>query len=332
MIEDKILGALYGMAYGDSFAMPGELWPRSTIKKQLGTITEFLDGPENNEVSKWFKKGEFTDDTGQAIVILKNLIKNKGNIDRISILQDLLVWAEEHDAFSHKFFGPSSEAVLRAAREGKESEHLTLNSETNGAAMRIAPIGCLFKAKDKAKLTKFVANVSKCTHGTDVAISGAALIAGAVTKALDNASWDEIVNYAYEIADIARQYGKETYNPSISQRAILAVSFAQQLSGKDEEFMQTIYDVIGTGVITSESIPAALAIAYYSKTPDKCAFICANLGGDTDTIAAMATAICGAKCGISSISNEVIDLINEKNKVDFRPYVKDIMDLRAILE
>lgn len=31
-IEDRILGTLYGMAYGDSFAMPGELWTVEKIK------------------------------------------------------------------------------------------------------------------------------------------------------------------------------------------------------------------------------------------------------------------------------------------------------------
>ncbi|WP_180369760.1 ADP-ribosylglycohydrolase family protein, partial [Oenococcus oeni] len=41
--------------------------------------------------------------------------------------------------------------------------------------------------------------------------------------------------------------------------------------------------------------------------------LCSNLGGDTDTIGAMATAICGAKNGASSIPIEWKQLIDKKN-------------------
>ncbi len=34
--------------------------------------------------------------------------------------------------------------------------------------------------------------------------------------------------------------------------------------------------------------------------PNRCAVLCANLGGDTDTIGAMVTAICGALHGVSA--------------------------------
>ena len=47
----------------------------------------------------------------------------------------------------------------------------------------------------------------------------------------------------------------------------------------------------------SESVPAALSIAYYAQNVEHCSLLCANLGGDTDTIGAMACAICGAYQG-----------------------------------
>ena len=56
------------------------------------------------------------------------------------------------------------------------------------------------------------------------------------------------------------------------------------------------------GTSTIESVPCAIALVELAQTdPNRCAVLCANLGGDTDTIGAMATAICGALHGINAI-------------------------------
>lgn len=327
-MEDKILGALYGMAYGDAFAMPPELWPRQRVKDHFGIVTEFLDGPQENEVSKWFTKGQFTDDTSQAIWILDTLIANDMKVDRKKILECLLEWAIKHDAFNKKFFGPSSEAVLRAAKEGKDTTELTKLSQTNGAAMRIAPIGCMIDTNHIEDLAKLVADISKCTHGSDVAIAGAALIAGGVSAAIDGFDFEDIAKLAIKCANTSLQYGEPTFSPSIEKRTLLGMELAQKYKDDDEAFSQNLYDIVGAGVHTAEAAPCAFSIAYYAQTPDRCAYICANLGGDSDTIGAMATAICGAKYGASSFKKGVIPLLKEANNVDFSKYVKPLIKYR----
>lgn len=50
--------------------------------------------------------------------------------------------------------------------------------------------------------------------------------------------------------------------------------------------------------------------------------MCANLGGDTDTIGAMATAICGAFTGYSKINPEYTELLRVQNpETDFDEYI-----------
>lgn len=100
----------------------------------------------------------------------------------------------------------------------------------------------------------------------------------------------------------------------------LGIEFADRYQDDEETFTQKIYNVIGCGTMTSESVPAALAIAYYAKDPNRCALICANLGGDTDTIGAMATAICGAKYGYDAIRKDWIETIDRENNVDLKKY------------
>jgi ADP-ribosylglycohydrolase len=53
---------------------------------------------------------------------------------------------------------------------------------------------------------------------------------------------------------------------------------------------------------TEESVPAAFAIAsLFPASPWDAARYAASLGGDSDTIAAMAGAIVGARCGVSAL-------------------------------
>ena len=73
-LRDKIAGALYGMALGDAMGMPAELWGRERARKIFGgKITEFIDGPKENDVAFNYNKAQFKDDTGQAMVLLDSL-------------------------------------------------------------------------------------------------------------------------------------------------------------------------------------------------------------------------------------------------------------------
>ena len=55
------------MALGDAMGMPAELWGKKESKGLFGRIEGFLDGPAENDVAFNYKKGQFTDDTGQAL-------------------------------------------------------------------------------------------------------------------------------------------------------------------------------------------------------------------------------------------------------------------------
>ncbi|HAK49333.1 MAG TPA: ADP-ribosylglycohydrolase family protein, partial [Salmonella bongori] len=62
--------------------------------------------------------------------------------------------------------------------------------------------------------------------------------------------------------------------------------------------------------------------------PNRCAVLCANLGGDTDTIGAMATAICGALHGVSAIDAQLKQTLDEVNQLDFAHYAGALASYR----
>jgi len=87
---------------------------------------------------------------------------------------------------------------------------------------------------------------------------------------------------------------------------------------------------MGAGVNTADSVPCAVAIAYYvSFDVHRCALLCANLGGDTDTIGAMAAAICGGASGASGIPAEDIALIQQANHIEMEPYADALLGKRG---
>jgi ADP-ribosylglycohydrolase len=327
---DNIMGTLFGLAIGDAMGMPSELWSWKRIRRHFGRIEDFLDGPEENEIARHFKRGQYTDDTTQALLILDALAENGFRVNREQITNFLVTWAERTGAFDKPFFGASSTAVLLAAREGKDTAALAAKAETNGAAMRIAPIGCLFPVSDLEGLVHYVVDLTKTTHATDVALAGAAMIATAVASAVEGREWQDIVNDALAAATVAATSGVETMAASPVERASLGVELAEQYRGDDERFAEKVYGLIGAGLSCSESVPAALAIAYYCRDPERSALMAANLGGDTDTIGAMATAICGARTGFLGLDPEWVETIRRANpETDWKAYTDLLMTYRG---
>lgn len=87
---DRILGALYGMALGDSMGMPSELLSRRRIREIFGKIKTFEDSPSANPAAIGLKKGEFTDDTAQALIIVDSLMENNYVPDKRIIAKNLI--------------------------------------------------------------------------------------------------------------------------------------------------------------------------------------------------------------------------------------------------
>ncbi|EIC6657074.1 ADP-ribosylglycohydrolase family protein, partial [Salmonella enterica] len=92
---------------------------------------------------------------------------------------------------------------------------------------------------------------------------------------------------------------------------------------------EQLYQIIGAGTSTIESVPCAIAMVELANTdPNRCAVLCANLGGDTDTIGAMATAICGALHGVSAITPQLKQTLDEVNQLDFARYAVALASYR----
>lgn len=328
MKAERILGALYGQALGDAMGMPSELWPRTRVKAHFGWIDHFLPGPAENNAACYFNQAEFTDDTSMALCLADALLECDGEIVPDVIGRNILAWAERFDAFNKNVLGPTSKIALKAIRDGKPVAELENNGVTNGAAMRVSPLGCLLPARDLDAFIDDVALASSPTHKSDLAIAGAVVVAWAVSRAIDDGKWSEIVDALPAIARHAQQKRITTFSASLSARLELALKIVRNADGI-ESACEQLYQVVGAGTSTIESVPCAIAMVELAQTdPNRCAILCANLGGDTDTIGAMATAICGALHGVSAINPTLKHELDAVNQLDFIRYASGLMRLR----
>ncbi len=332
-LRDKIAGALYGMALGDAMGMPAELWGRDRARKFFGgKITELIDGPDENDVAFNYDKGQFTDDTGQALVLLDSISTTDYKPDAQDIAKRMLEWADKENAFENNILGPTSKLALADFRDGKDASAITNKALSNGSAMRIAPIGCLFRPEQKAEIVDYVYGVSQATHTSDVTIAGAAMIAAGVASAIVNDDFEQVLEDIMSIEPAGYEKGCETFSPRLAERVKIGIQLAKEYADNEETFSRKIYDIIGAGVGIIESVPAAIAIAYYNQDPNKSALMCANLGGDTDTIGAMATAICGAFTGYSKINPQYTELLRVQNpETNFDEYISILEKGRTLL-
>ncbi|ECY6089900.1 ADP-ribosylglycohydrolase family protein, partial [Salmonella enterica subsp. enterica serovar Enteritidis] len=218
--------------------------------------------------------------------------------------------------------------ALNAIRDGKPIAALENNGVTNGAAMRVSPLGCLLPPTN---LTAFIAEValaSSPTHKSDLAVAGAVVVAWAVSRAVNGDTWQSIADSLPAIAHQAQTARITTFSASLSARLELALNIVRHADGV-ESASEQLYQIIGAGTSTIESVPCAIAMVELANTdPNRCAVLCANLGGDTDTIGAMATAICGALHGVSAINPQLKQTLDKVNQLDFARYAVALASYR----
>ena len=150
------------------------------------------------------------------------------------------------------------------------------------------------------RLVDAVEQASRVTHHTGVAIAGAAAVAAAVSSGLDGAALPDSLRLAVTAARLGARRGHYVAGADVAARIDWALRL---VAGSDPgTALDTVYRLVGTSVATQESVPAALAVA--SLFPDDAWTACrhaASLGGDCDTIAAMAGAVVGAHLGAASL-------------------------------
>jgi ADP-ribosylglycohydrolase len=300
----RAMGALVGGALGDAMGMPTQLLSPAQINADYGFVDHFIDPAADHPVSKGLVAGTITDDTEQTLLLGSVLLKSGNGFDHHAWVNALIAWEEDIKARGgYDLLGPSTKRAIDAINAGTPPEEAGRSGETNGAAMRIAPVGIL--VPPGAALIARVAETCRATHNTTIAISSAAAVATVISHGIAGADWRTAISHAVAAAREGQKQGHWAPGGTIAARIEWALDMVEGCTV--EEGIRRVFDRLGTGVISQESVPAAFAVLKLAEGDAwKAAVIAANLGGDTDTIGAIAGSMAGACAGYDSLPAERI--------------------------
>ena len=331
-------GALAGLALGDALGMPTQAMSPEQIRAVYGRITGLVDGDASQPYAPGMPAGSVTDDTEQALLVASLLIRGRGSssgrvaLNAVEFAHALLAWEDSMiERGSLDLLGPSTKAALERVRAGEDP--LTVGGEgtTNGAAMRVTPIGIAVSTEDPEAFAEAVWSSCRVTHATRQGFQSAALVAAAVSMGIDA---QRTFTFPEDVRSLL--WKALTYVESLPARGawtpepdvVAATRRAMQLAANPaSSSLECLVEQVGTSVASAHAIPMAFALLARDPSP-RALLDAANLGGDTDTIGAIAGAILGAAFGVEVLPADSLSMIEEVSQLGLSSVAGDLLALR----
>ncbi len=281
----RFQGCLLGLAIGDALGGHFESQSPGWLQQRFRSVDGLFSNPPK---APWY----YTDDTQMALGIAQTLLDDE------ELCEDALLRRFVENYEHWRGYGRGVRMILETFQDGEDhrfwvEEQFPGGSFGNGAAMRVAPIGLAFH-QDLQQVARQAEISARPTHVHPLGIEGAQLLAVAVAWAVQSESFDR--NSLFDtLLDFAQ-----------------AAEFREQLTQARE--IQTPHQLaeLGNGIAAQDSV--VTAIACFTLTPDSYRDVIGHAilgGGDTDTIAAMAGAVCGAYLGRAGIPEELVDSLED---------------------
>jgi ADP-ribosylglycohydrolase len=323
-----ILGGLYGQALGDAWGMAAMLRPEQTWALYGGWPDRLFPAPADHPVHAGFAAGQVTDDTQQAMALARTVIAD-GRITVEGAAKALVAWYDEIDGDNSPYVGPSTRRAVQALKAGANPHQTGLRGDTNGGAMRIAPIGLIHPGHPQAAADDAVI---ACTpsHFTDVAVSATCAVAAAIAQAMHpDTTLEAIIDAAVQAADTGLRQGSPWFGASVSRKIHFAVQLATDHAVPEYERLQNLYDLVGATLAAADAVPCAFGVlALADGHPVDAAIYATALSGDADTVGAIACAISGAWQGVDAIPFEHIQTIRQANpQYDFEETSESLYEI-----
>lgn len=332
----RAYGALAGLALGDALGMPTQEMSPEQIRAVYGRITGLVDGDASQPYAPGMPAGSTTDDTEQALLVASLLVRGRGTssgrvaLDAGEFAHALLAWEDSMIARgSLDLLGPSTKAALERVRAGEDPLSVGGAGTTNGAAMRVTPVGIAVSTDDPEAFADSVWSTCQLTHATHQGFQSAALVAAAVSMGID---WDTpspsdmttLLWKAVTYVDSLPERGAWTPDPDV----VAATRRAMQLvANPASSSLECLIDQVGTSVASAQAIPMAFALLARDPSP-QALLDAANIGGDTDTIGAIAGAILGAAVGVEVLPADSLSMIEEVSHLGLSSVAGDLLELR----
>ncbi|MEV5279350.1 ADP-ribosylglycohydrolase family protein [Streptomyces sp. NPDC051994] len=271
-IADRAAGAVVGSAVGDALGAPFEFGPPGVY------TARFPDGIGTMCGGGGWDPGEATDDTQMAVLVADSLLEH-GGLEPADMFRRFQRWA----AAGPKDIGLQTEDVLTNGEPWDRAAalHFQVNRRAagNGSLMRATTSAVYFAAAGREATMAAARRIAALTHGDRAAWEGTAI-------------YHELVRVALSGADPPAAVPDALAAVHPDHRARWSAVLAPDWHPDDAtEFNGAIWPCLGSALWalrTTDSFERALVAAI-------------DLGGDTDTVAAVTGGLAGCRYGLAAV-------------------------------
>ena len=278
----RIRGGLYGVAVGDALGATVEFVDAADIRRRWGELREIVGGG-------WLQlsPGEWTDDTEMTLALAEGILADPGD-PLPHVGERFLQWA----ATNPPDIGVTIGAVLRriaqsgfAPREwhrAAREAHAELQGKSagNGALMRTLPVGLAYTDADRVH--RVAVELARMTHWDQRA---------GFTRAIASLMAYAMLRRGLA-ADHALEFAVANLRPHVPAETL------EELVGRARR--RDWEPLIPSG-FTVHSLHCALWALLESSSFEDAVVRAVNLGGDADTIGAIAGGLAGVRWGFDGI-------------------------------
>ena len=301
-------------ACGDAVGKATEFMTPQDIRSVFGSISSMPDislSITHADLPRY----AVTDDTEQNLWLLRRYLKDR-EVSIENTVDELLKWIDGTGAVDKHYIGPSSLKALQGIRIGEDPLKAGINGTTCGGIMRV-PAAVFASRLLNLDMDTCIYNALVCTHNNSIALESAYAYAYALSYALANpgCSNKDLLGKAKEGCTVGLSKA-----PWISAGASLLdrLIFLEKMDLRryeEQAFKSFIYGVLGTGLPSYETASAVFALLLYTDDPVKTMFLSAELGGDTDTIGALACSLSGVRNLEAEMPEEIEKPVLEYNRI-----------------
>jgi ADP-ribosylglycohydrolase len=319
-VADRIVGCLKGIAIGDAVGKQTETlshekvreWYPQGIRGFAGVPGTVIPRYLGNSKHEW-RIGETTDDTERTIAVARAITVER-NVSHVSIGREMLRCI--------KCIHPGLKSLWEF-HQAADPTRIARDHEGCGAAIRVAPVGILYKSDRLDELVNGAYEASISTHGGSLAIAAAAATAGAVSAAIDGASPDEVLLIATRAATQAEVRYPGPSVPRFAEAVGTVQKGLRRLPALRPDEVAALYFPNQPLTI----VPLALGIATVLQSAEEAVLLAANIGGDSDSVASIAGGILGA-LNPSTVNEGWYATVQQVNNLDLADIANQLAALR----
>jgi ADP-ribosyl-[dinitrogen reductase] hydrolase len=283
--HSRKLGSLLGLIVGDALGATNEFL-------EMGAFPPVTDMVGGGPFS--LPPGAWTDDTLMALCLAESLVE-MGRFDPADQMERYLRWREQGYLSSiGRCFDigvTTHRALVRFKRTGDPLAGSTdPHSAGNGSVMRLAPV-VVWAADDVERALRLARESSRTTHRAAESVDGCELLARLLLGA-----------FRGEDVTVPMDNVVPSWSPGL--REVAAMAGAPGLRPPREP----------TGYVV-DTLSCARWCAAGGKTFSEAVLRAANLGGDSDTIAAVTGQIAGAMHGVEGIPTKWIERLAHRKRI-----------------